>query len=88
MVLFSASNEDKSVDPAIHRSVFTSSSMLKPSKDLPLGWEKHSKLLPGIKRGSDISSWTVDDVCQFVRSLPGCLEYVRGFKEEVTLVDT
>lgn len=77
-----ASNEDKSVDPAIHRSVFTSSSMLKPSKDLPLGWEKHSKLLPGIKRGSDISSWTVDDVCQFVRSLPGCLEYVRSFKEE------
>ncbi|XP_052073604.1 lethal(3)malignant brain tumor-like protein 3 isoform X1 [Mytilus californianus] len=72
---------ERKVESSIHKSVF-SSSIIKPSKDLPLGWEQHSKLLPGVNRGTDISSWSVEDVCHFVRNLPGCLDYVRTFKEE------
>lgn len=74
--------EEKSGDPTIQKSINTSTSMFRLNKNFPLGWEKHSKLLPGVTSGTDISSWSVDNVCQFVRSLPGCEECVRSFKEE------
>lgn len=85
--IFTGQNQaERKTESSIHKSVFSSSSIIKPSKDLPLGWEQHSKLLPGVNRGTDISSWSVEDVCHFVRNLPGCLDYVRTFKEEVIIL--
>ncbi|OWF45744.1 lethal(3)malignant brain tumor-like protein 3 isoform X3 [Mizuhopecten yessoensis] len=68
----------------IHQSVFMSSMVPNPNKDLPLCWEQHSKLLPGVDKmkGSEVSSWNVDQVSQFVRSLPGCEEHAKAFKDE------
>jgi len=57
-----------------------------PNKDFSLCWEQHSKLLPGVDQvcGSDVSKWTIDQVAQFVRTLPGCEDQGKVFKDEVS----
>ncbi|XP_041359679.1 lethal(3)malignant brain tumor-like protein 3 isoform X2 [Gigantopelta aegis] len=76
--------EEDALLNGIHQSVFMSSMVPNPAKDLPLCWEQHSKLLPGVDkiRTSDVSKWSMDEVASFVHTLPGCKEQGKVFKEE------
>lgn len=60
-----------------------------PAKDLPLCWEQHSKLLPGIDqhKANSVASWSVEDVSDFVKMLPGCDDLGKSFKEEVSAMN-
>ncbi|XP_077209269.1 lethal(3)malignant brain tumor-like protein 3 isoform X4 [Paroedura picta] len=51
---------------------------------LPLRWEQQSKLLPGVAGipASKVSKWSTDEVSEFIRSLPGCEEHGKVFKDE------
>ncbi|XP_013413836.1 lethal(3)malignant brain tumor-like protein 4 isoform X2 [Lingula anatina] len=68
----------------IHQSVFMPPSAPTPNKDMPLCWEQHSKLLPGVDKilGGQVAKWSIDDVANFIRTLPGCMEQANVFKEE------
>ncbi|XP_034274672.1 lethal(3)malignant brain tumor-like protein 3 isoform X3 [Pantherophis guttatus] len=50
----------------------------------PLRWEQHSKLLPTVAGipASKVSKWSTDEVSEFIRSLPGCEEHGKVFKDE------
>lgn len=56
-----------------------------PAKDLPLCWEQHSKLLPGVANlsAATVARWTMDEVASFVQKLPGCQEHASKFADEV-----
>ncbi|MBN3302679.1 LMBL4 protein, partial [Amia calva] len=73
-----------SMQQALHQSVFLSAMSTHPSRDLPLCWEQHCKLLPGVAgvQASRVAHWTVDEVAGFVHSLPGCEEQAKQFKDE------
>ncbi|XP_028821874.1 lethal(3)malignant brain tumor-like protein 4 isoform X2 [Denticeps clupeoides] len=73
-----------SLQQALHQSVFLSAMSTHPSRDLPLCWEQHCKLLPGVAgvQASLVAHWTVDEVASFIHSLPGCVEQAKQFKEE------
>uniref|UniRef100_A0A8C1QSR7 L3MBTL histone methyl-lysine binding protein 4 n=1 Tax=Cyprinus carpio TaxID=7962 RepID=A0A8C1QSR7_CYPCA len=49
---------------ALHQSVFLSAMSAHPSRDLPLCWEQHCKLLPGVAgvQASRVSHWTAEEV--------------------------
>ncbi|XP_066574800.1 lethal(3)malignant brain tumor-like protein 4 isoform X2 [Amia ocellicauda] len=81
--LFRDCNAD-SMQQALHQSVFLSAMSTHPSRDLPLCWEQHCKLLPGVAgvQASRVAHWTVDEVAGFVHSLPGCEEQAKQFKDE------
>ncbi|KAK2173394.1 hypothetical protein NP493_879g01071 [Ridgeia piscesae] len=68
----------------IHQSVFMSSMLPSPSKDLPLCWEQHSKLLPGADQhcAADVTEWSTQKVAGFVGSLPGCEDLAEVFQDE------
>nr|XP_006811109.1 PREDICTED: lethal(3)malignant brain tumor-like protein 3-like [Saccoglossus kowalevskii] len=68
----------------LHQSVFMSAMTPYPAKDLPLCWEQHSKLLPGVSdiTASEVSKWSTDQVSEFVKKLPGCEEHAQKFAEE------
>ncbi|XP_043922447.1 lethal(3)malignant brain tumor-like protein 4 isoform X2 [Protopterus annectens] len=74
----------ESMQQALHQSVFMSAMSTHPTKDLPLCWEQHCKLLPGVAhvKASQVAKWTVDEVAMFVQTLPGCQEQAKIFKEE------
>lgn len=74
----------------IHQSVFMSAMAPNPNKDLSLCWEQHSKLLPGVDKinGSDVSGWSIEKVASFIKTLPGCEEQAKTFKDEVTYENT
>ncbi|XP_063062817.1 lethal(3)malignant brain tumor-like protein 4 [Engraulis encrasicolus] len=73
-----------SLQQALHQSVFLSAMSAHPGKDLPLCWEQHCKLLPGVAgvQASRVAHWTVDEVADFIHSLPGCIEQAKQFREE------
>ncbi|XP_071026110.1 lethal(3)malignant brain tumor-like protein 4 isoform X2 [Oncorhynchus clarkii lewisi] len=73
-----------SLQQALHQSVFLSAMSAQPGRDLPLCWEQHCKLLPGVAglQASCVAHWTVDEVADFIHSLPGCDEQANQFKEE------
>nr|XP_015208913.1 PREDICTED: lethal(3)malignant brain tumor-like protein 4 [Lepisosteus oculatus] len=73
-----------SMQQALHQSVFLSAMSAHPSRDLPLCWEQHCKLLPGVAgvQASQVLHWTADEVASFVHSLPGCEEPAKQFKDE------
>ncbi|XP_072913404.1 lethal(3)malignant brain tumor-like protein 3 isoform X3 [Hemitrygon akajei] len=75
-------NDDSSLQQALHQSVFMSSACPVPS--LPLCWEQHSKLLPGVAgiTARKVAKWTIDEVSEFILSLPGCEEQAKAFKHE------
>uniref|UniRef100_A0A8C1VFW7 L3MBTL histone methyl-lysine binding protein 4 n=1 Tax=Cyprinus carpio TaxID=7962 RepID=A0A8C1VFW7_CYPCA len=81
--VFSERNMD-SLQQALHQSVFLSAMSAHPSRDLPLCWEQHCKLLPGVAgvQASRVSHWTVEEVADFIHSLPGCEEQAKQFREE------
>uniref|UniRef100_A0A8C8SIP4 L3MBTL histone methyl-lysine binding protein 3 n=1 Tax=Pelusios castaneus TaxID=367368 RepID=A0A8C8SIP4_9SAUR len=51
---------------------------------LTLRWEQQSKLLPSVAGipASKVSKWSTDEVSEFIRSLPGCEEHGKVFKDE------
>ncbi|XP_068794367.1 lethal(3)malignant brain tumor-like protein 3 isoform X3 [Struthio camelus] len=81
------SNEIKDVEePSTQRlfpqPVVVSSKLQIPG--LPLRWEQQSKLLPSVAGipASKVSKWSTDEVSEFIRSLPGCEEHGKVFKDE------
>ncbi|XP_071836308.1 lethal(3)malignant brain tumor-like protein 4 isoform X2 [Apostichopus japonicus] len=68
----------------LHQSVFMSAMSPHPAKDLPLCWEQHAKLLPGVADldYSTVAKWNQEEVAEFVRKLPGCNEHASKFAEE------
>uniref|UniRef100_A0A4W3IWC0 L3MBTL histone methyl-lysine binding protein 3 n=1 Tax=Callorhinchus milii TaxID=7868 RepID=A0A4W3IWC0_CALMI len=73
---------DFSLQQALHQSVFLSS--VSPVPSLPLCWEQHSKLLPGVAgiTARKVVKWTINEVSEFILSLPGCEEQAKAFREE------
>uniref|UniRef100_A0A674IFT9 L3MBTL histone methyl-lysine binding protein 3 n=1 Tax=Terrapene triunguis TaxID=2587831 RepID=A0A674IFT9_9SAUR len=67
---------------ALRSPVFLSSKFQIPC--LPLRWEQQSKLLPSVAGipASKVSKWSTDEVSEFIRSLPGCEEHGKVFKDE------
>ncbi|NXY87497.1 LMBL1 protein, partial [Alcedo cyanopectus] len=55
-----------------------------PTHRLHLCWEKHCKLLPEVLglTAKDVAKWTVEEVVNFIQSLPGCKEQASVFQEE------
>uniref|UniRef100_A0A8C9WIK8 L3MBTL histone methyl-lysine binding protein 4 n=1 Tax=Scleropages formosus TaxID=113540 RepID=A0A8C9WIK8_SCLFO len=74
----------ESMQQALHQSVFLSATTAHPGHELPLCWEQHCKLLPGVAgvQASRVAHWTVEEVATFIHSLPGCEEQAKQFKEE------
>ncbi|XP_062619974.1 lethal(3)malignant brain tumor-like protein 3 isoform X1 [Saccostrea cucullata] len=68
----------------VHNSVFKSAMATTPNPNVSLCWEQHVKLLPGVHRlkGSDVAKWNIEQVAAFVKTLPGCEEHYKTFKEE------
>ncbi|XP_022091136.1 lethal(3)malignant brain tumor-like protein 1 isoform X2 [Acanthaster planci] len=68
----------------LHQSVFMSAMSPNPARDLPLCWEQHSKLLPGLANlsCSTVAKWSTEEVADFVRKLPGCGDHASKFAEE------
>lgn len=73
-----------SLQQALHQSVFLSAMSAHPSRDLPLCWDQHCKLLPGVSgvQASRVTHWSVEEVADFIHSLPGCEEQAKQFREE------
>ncbi|XP_071807333.1 lethal(3)malignant brain tumor-like protein 4 isoform X1 [Asterias amurensis] len=68
----------------LHQSVFMSAMSPNPAKDLPLCWEQHTKLLPGLSdlSCSTVAKWSTEEVANFVKKLPGCGEHASKFADE------
>lgn len=81
--VISGGNMDN-LQQALHQSVFLSALSAHPSRDLPLCWEQHCKLLPGVAgvQASRVAYWTIEEVSDFIHSLPGCEEQAKQFREE------
>ena len=81
----------ESLHQGIHQSVFMSSMVAPPcpsslgGRDLPLCWEQHCKLLPGVHQYnmSDVAHWDPAAVAAFVSTLPGCKDLADRFQDQV-----
>ncbi|XP_042197747.1 lethal(3)malignant brain tumor-like protein 1 isoform X2 [Callorhinchus milii] len=69
----------------LHQSVFMSAMSPHPGRSLPLCWEQHCKLLPGVSgiSASRVAQWTVEEVGSFVQTLTGSEHQAKLFKEEL-----
>ncbi|XP_034415905.1 lethal(3)malignant brain tumor-like protein 4 isoform X3 [Cyclopterus lumpus] len=71
---------------SLHQSVFLSAMSPQPGRDLShsLCWEQHRKLLPGISgvQAETVHHWSVQQVSDFIESLPGCEEQAKQFRDE------
>ncbi|XP_043366868.1 lethal(3)malignant brain tumor-like protein 3 isoform X1 [Dermochelys coriacea] len=74
--------EEPNSQKPLPQPVFLSSKFQIPC--LPLRWEQQSKLLPTVAGipASKVSKWSTDEVSEFIRSLPGCEEHGKVFKDE------
>ncbi|NXF64562.1 LMBL3 protein, partial [Ciccaba nigrolineata] len=74
--------EEHSTQRLLSQPVIVSSKLQIPG--LPLRWEQQSKLLPSVAGipASKVSKWSTDEVSEFIRSLPGCEEHGKVFKDE------
>ncbi|XP_017685247.1 PREDICTED: lethal(3)malignant brain tumor-like protein 3 isoform X4 [Lepidothrix coronata] len=74
--------EEPSAPRLLSQPVIVSSKLQIPG--LPLRWEQQSKLLPSVAGipASKVSKWSTDEVSEFIRSLPGCEEHGKVFKDE------
>lgn len=72
-----------SLQQALHQSVFLSALSAHPSRDLPLCWEQHCKLLPGVAgvQASGVAHWTVEEV----RHVACVCDAVKGHYNAVLL---
>ncbi|XP_056869519.1 lethal(3)malignant brain tumor-like protein 4 isoform X2 [Takifugu flavidus] len=75
---------ETSLQAALHQSIFLSAMSAQPGRDLSLCWEQHRKLLPGVARetAETVQHWSVQQVAEFVESLPGCEEQSKQFRDE------
>uniref|UniRef100_A0A3P9P060 L3MBTL histone methyl-lysine binding protein 4 n=1 Tax=Poecilia reticulata TaxID=8081 RepID=A0A3P9P060_POERE len=75
---------ESSLQAVLHQSVFLSAMSAQPGRDLSLCWEQHRKLLPGVARfhADAVRRWTVQQVSDFVESLPGCEDQAQQFRDE------
>ncbi|KAI3355605.1 hypothetical protein L3Q82_018443, partial [Scortum barcoo] len=75
---------ESSLQAALHQSVFLSAMSAQPGRDLSLCWEQHRKLLPGVSRvhAETVQHWSVQQVSDFIESLPGCEEQAKQFRDE------
>uniref|UniRef100_A0A673AIL7 SAM domain-containing protein n=1 Tax=Sphaeramia orbicularis TaxID=375764 RepID=A0A673AIL7_9TELE len=73
-----------SLQAALHQSVFLSAMSAQPGRDLSLCWEQHRKLLPGVigVHADAVQHWSVQQVSDFIESLPGCEEQAKQFRDE------
>lgn len=73
-----------SLQDFVHQSVFDAPPVPVPSHEMPLRWEHHSQLLPNIQNISrdTVANWSISEVGDFVKSLPGCEEQAKVFREE------
>ncbi|NXQ96278.1 LMBL3 protein, partial [Sagittarius serpentarius] len=74
--------EEPNTQKLLSQPVIVSSKLQIPG--LPLRWEQQSKLLPSVAGipASKVSKWSTDEVSEFIRSLPGCEEHGKVFKDE------
>ncbi|XP_033097983.1 lethal(3)malignant brain tumor-like protein 4 [Anneissia japonica] len=79
-----AEKDGNNLHNQLHQSVFMSAMSPHPVRDLPLCWEQHTKLLPGVSEipTSIVTKWNQSDVSEFVSRLPGCTEHAKKFAEE------
>ncbi|XP_061661370.1 lethal(3)malignant brain tumor-like protein 4 isoform X2 [Syngnathoides biaculeatus] len=63
----------------LHQSVF-----LSAVSSPPTCWDQHRKLLPGVTKvhSNAVRHWSVQQVCAFVESLPGCGDLAKQFSDE------
>ncbi|XP_068593189.1 lethal(3)malignant brain tumor-like protein 4 isoform X2 [Cebidichthys violaceus] len=75
---------ESSLQAALHQSVFLSAMSAQPGRDLSLCWEQHRKLLPGVSgvHAETVRHWSVQQVSDFIESLPGCEEQAKQFRDE------
>ncbi|XP_067862907.1 lethal(3)malignant brain tumor-like protein 3 isoform X3 [Heptranchias perlo] len=75
---------DYNLQQALHQSVFMSSVSPHSKQHLYLCWEQHSKLLPEVAghTAKKVAKWSIEEVANFVQSLPGCKEQATVFREE------
>ncbi|XP_054479333.1 lethal(3)malignant brain tumor-like protein 4 [Anoplopoma fimbria] len=75
---------DSSLQAALHQSVFLSAMSAQPGRDLSLCWEQHRKLLPGVcgVHAESVQHWSVQQVSDFIESLPGCEDQAQRFRDE------
>lgn len=80
--------QELSADPPLvqtqQNSVFLSALSPQPNRDLTLCWEQHRKLLPRVRevQAQSIQDWSVQQVSDFIESLPGCEEQAKQFRDE------
>ncbi|XP_041824120.1 lethal(3)malignant brain tumor-like protein 4 [Melanotaenia boesemani] len=79
-----AISPESSLQAALHQSVFLSAMSAQPGRDLSLCWEQHRKLLPGVVgvHAETVQHWSVQQVSNFIESLPGCEEQAKQFRDE------
>ncbi|XP_075905131.1 lethal(3)malignant brain tumor-like protein 4 isoform X6 [Nelusetta ayraudi] len=77
-------NPESSLRAVLHQSVFLSALSPQPGRDLSLCWEQHRKLLPGVagETADSVRTWSVQQVADFVESLPGCEDQSQQFRDE------
>uniref|UniRef100_A0AAQ5XG44 SAM domain-containing protein n=1 Tax=Amphiprion ocellaris TaxID=80972 RepID=A0AAQ5XG44_AMPOC len=75
---------EPSLQAALHQSVFLSALSAQPGRDLSLCWEQHRKLLPAVAgvHAHSVQHWSVQQVSDFIESLPGCEEQAKQFRDE------
>ncbi|XP_074549565.1 lethal(3)malignant brain tumor-like protein 4 isoform X2 [Halichoeres trimaculatus] len=75
---------ESSLQAALHQSVFLSAMSAQPGRDLSLCWEQHRKLLPGVLgvHAETVQQWSVQQVSDFIESLPGCEDQAKQFRDE------
>uniref|UniRef100_A0A8C9XRM9 SAM domain-containing protein n=1 Tax=Sander lucioperca TaxID=283035 RepID=A0A8C9XRM9_SANLU len=80
----SENGSESHLQAALHQSVFLSAMSAQPGRDLSLCWEQHRKLLPGAAgvTAETVRHWSIQQVCDFVQSLPGCEDQAQQFRDE------
>lgn len=38
------------------------------------------------KKSSNLKNWTIEQVCDFIKSIPGCQDFESSFKDQVNLL--
>lgn len=71
-------------DQVLVQSRFLSALSPQPNRDLSLCWDQHRKLLPSVKseEGRGVQEWTVQQVSEFIQSLPGCEDQAQHFRDQ------
>ncbi|KAJ0022622.1 hypothetical protein NQD34_014756 [Periophthalmus magnuspinnatus] len=82
--LWSGLSVDVLLYSVVVQSRFLSALSPQPSRDLSLCWEQHRKLLPRVQssQAPAIHRWSVQQVSEFIQSLPGCEDQGQHFRDQ------